>query len=251
VAWPRSKLTRPALGQKPLYSAVDHGHPIFLKQTDFASATRGGSWGTFAESFIRLNERALRELDIVPSVVARHPEPTIQLTPGGRAGAIPLCSAQSGSVVAGLVVKPRFGWMGVGEVMSETGWAASPIFLELPLVPGSARHVPPWVLAGPILFRLRALLATVIPGYAMHEEIRQNPRGQVLWQRYITQSLTRGVWQRLPCRFPDLNVDPIIRSYIRWSLERIRSDLVKVEEGEPVGRALILSHLVFWNNWRT
>ena len=142
--------------------------------------------------------------------------------------------------MAGLVVKPRFGWAGVGEVMSETGWSASPTFLELPLVPGSARHVPPWVLAGPILFRLWALLKTVTPGYAMHEEIRQTPRGRVLWSRYVAQSLTRGAWQRLPCRFPDLNVDPIIRSNIRWALERIRSDLVRVGEGEPVGGALIL-----------
>jgi hypothetical protein len=236
--------TRPSHGrtpsQKPLYIAVDHGRPILVKQTDFAPASRGGSWGTFAESFVRLNERALRDLDVAPNLVARHPEPTIQLTPGGRAGAIPLRSAQTGSVVAGLIVKPRFGWSGVGEVMSETGWSASPTFLELPLVPGSARQVPPWVLAGPILFRLKALLATVAPGYSMREEVRQTPRGQVLWPRYITQCLTRGTWQRLPCRFPDLSVDPIIQRNIRWAVERVRSELVRVGEGEPLGAALVL-----------
>jgi hypothetical protein len=177
--------------QKPLYAAVDHGRGILVKQADFARATRGGSWGTFAESFMRLNERALRELDVVPTLIPSHPEPAIQLTPGGRAGAIPLRSAESGSIVAGLIVRPRFGWTGVGAVMAETGWSASPIFLELPLVPGSARHVPPWVLAGPVLFRLRALLETITPRYAMREEVRQTPRGEVLWGATL-RSLSRG-----------------------------------------------------------
>ena len=231
---------RRAPSQKPLYEAVDHGKAVQLRQTDFAQATRGGSWGTFAESFIRFNERAMRELDVGVDLVASHPEPTIQLLPGGRAGAVPLRSAQTGSVVAGLVVKPRFGWAGVGAVLSDTGWAASPNFLELPLVPGSARHVPPWVLTGPVLYRLQALLKTVTRGYAVREEMRQSPRGRVLWPRYISESLTKGAWERLPCRFPDLAIDPNIRSSIRWAVERVRSELVRVGGTEPVGSALIL-----------
>lgn len=226
--------------QKPLYSAVDHGHPVLVRQTDFAPQTRGGSWGTFAESFIRFNEHALRELGITPNLVASHPEPTIQLSPSGRAGAVPLRSAQTGGVVAGLVVRPRFGWTGVGEVMSQTGWTASPKFLELPLVPGSARHVPPWVLAGPVLLRLQALLASMNPGYEIREEVRESPRGRVIWPRYINESLTRGVWQRLPCRFPDLTIDPLIRANVRWAVERVRLELTRIGAREPVVAALVL-----------
>ena len=244
MATRRSTANRPprrrAPSQKPLYEAVDHGQAVRLKQTDFALATRGGSWGTFAESFIRFNERAMRDLDVGVDLVASHPEPTIQLLPGGRAGAVPLRSAQTGSVVAGLVLKPPFGWAGVGAVMSDTGWAASPNFLELPLVPGSARHVPPWVLAGPVLYRLQALLNAVTRGYAVREEVRQSPRGRVIWPRYISESLTKGAWDRLPCRFPDLAIDPDIRSSIRWAVERVRSELVSVGGSEQVGAALIL-----------
>ena len=58
----------------------------------------------------------------------------LRLAPGGRAGAIPLRSAQSGHVVGGFVVRPRFGWAGVGRVLTETGWHAGPEFIEEPLV---------------------------------------------------------------------------------------------------------------------
>jgi len=139
---PASRSTRRwTPNQKPLYTAVDHGRAVHIRQTDFAPQSRSGGWGTFAESFIRFNEAPLRELDVTFNLVPSSPEPAIQLRPGGRAGAVPLRSAQTGAVVAGLVVKPRFGWAGVGSVMSETGWVASPAFLDAPLVPGSARQV--------------------------------------------------------------------------------------------------------------
>lgn len=226
-------------GQKPLYTAVDHGHAIVIRQSDFAPLSRGGGWGTFADSFIRFNERSLRELDVGVELVASNPEPAIRLSPGGNAGAIPLRSAQTGAVVAGLIVKPRFGWPGVGTVMSETGWAASPHFLDLPLVPGSARQVPPWVLAGPVLFRLQSLLANLSPGYSVREETLSAPRGRVVWPRYVSESLARGRWHRLPCRYPDLTFDPAIRSYVRWAVERVCADLVTVGHGEAVARALV------------
>ena len=231
---------RRTAAQRPLYEMSDHGHPIAVRQQDFAPPSRSGSWGTFAESFLRFNEKALRELDVAASLVPGRPEPTIHLVPGGRTGAIPLRSAQSGNPIAGLIVRPRFGWPGVGQVMSETGWAASPSFLELPLVPGSARQIPPWVLAGPVLFRLSALLDSIVPGYTVKEETRASPRGRIVWPRYLNESLARGAWHHVPCRFPDLSSDPELRSAIRWALERVRGDLVKVSRQEPVGLSLVL-----------
>lgn len=235
VALPRARPPK----QSAVYEAVDHGRPVLLRQADFAQPSRTGSWGTFAESFLRFNERPLRDLDIRADLVPSNPEPAIQLTPGGRTGAVPLRSAQTGAVVTGIVVKPRFGWPGVGAVMSEIGWAASPEFLELPLVPGSARHVPPWVLAGPVLFRLQALLQTVAPAYAAREEILRAPRGQVVWGRYLTESLSRGAWHRIPCCFPDLGVDPAIRSYIKWAAERVRLSLLSSGGVDHVANALV------------
>jgi len=210
-----------------------------LHQSDFAPPSRSGGWGTFAESLIKFNERSLLELDIRFELIPSSPEPTIQLKPGGHAGAVSLRSAQTGAVVAGLVIKPRFGWSGVGAVMSETGWTASPTFLDFPLVPGSARQVPPWVLAGPVLMRLQSLLANVTAGYTVREEVRASPRGQVLWTRYIAEALSKGAGHQIPCRYPDLSMDPEIRSYVRWAIERVRAELTAVGRTEAVAAALI------------
>ncbi len=232
--WKPSTVAEP----KRLYRAVDHGTPVRLRQADFAPPSRTGGWGPFAESFLRLNEKALAALDVSASVTPGSPEPTVQLAPGGRAGAVPLRSAQTGEVGAGLVVTPRFGWSGIGQVMAETGWAAAPEFVELPLVPGSAREVPPWVLAGPVLARLAELLHSIGRGYEAREAKLQVPRGRILWTRYVPESLVKGQWHKLPCVFPDLTKDPYLRRAIRWATERVQGDLVAIGGSDPVAQQL-------------
>jgi 5-methylcytosine-specific restriction endonuclease McrBC regulatory subunit McrC len=128
----------------------------------------------------------------------------------------------------------------VGPVLQETGWAASPDFLDLPLVPGSGREVPPWVLAGPVLARLERLLHNLRPGYEYLEERRQSPRGTLLWPVYAQRCLPSGRWHQLPCRFPDLRTDPTLRQAVRWTLERIQRDLAVTGGSDTV--ALALSH---------
>ena len=108
------------------------------------------------------------------------------LCPGGRAGAIPSLSAQTGHVASGFLVEPRFGWSGVGRVLVATGWAGAPEILDFPMVPGSGREVPPWVLARPVLHRLAQLLRTSHCGYRIEERVMQKPRGQIVWGRYVS-----------------------------------------------------------------
>jgi hypothetical protein len=186
-----------------------------------------------------MNAAALAALDVMPEVGSSDAGVRLRLVPGGRAGAIPLRSAQTGHVVAGLIVEPRFGWAGVGSVLSQTGWAAAPNFLEGPLVPGSGREVPPWVLAGPVLARLAELLNALRRGYHTREDVLRQPRGHILWPRYISESLARGRWAELPCRYPELAIDPILRRMTRWGLERVRTDLASVGGRDPVARLLI------------
>ena len=137
----RTGLTGPT--QQPLLGAVDNGRPVTVSPDFFAPAQRGGGWGPFAESFLRLNEASLRALDVKAELSPTSEGASIRLLPGGHAGAIPLRSAQSGKVAGGFVVRPRFGWAGVGHVLGEIGWYTSPEFLDAPLVPGSGREVPP------------------------------------------------------------------------------------------------------------
>jgi hypothetical protein len=172
-----------------------------------------------------MNEAALGHLDVKPEITGVESGVRLALIPGGRAGAVPLRSAQTGHVVGGFLVEPRFGWSGVGRVLSQTGWHAAPIFLEGPLVPGSGREVPPWVLAGPLLARLEELLGALRRGYETRESMVRQPRGRVVWNRYITESLAGGRWAQIPCRYPDLTTDPILRRITRWALDRLRRDL--------------------------
>jgi hypothetical protein len=229
----------PQLGpQKPLYAATDHGAAVLISPEPFAPPQRSGGWGPYLDTFLRTNERAFAMLDVRPEVRGGDDGAVLRLMPAGRAGAIPLRSAQTGQILGGFVVRPRFGWPGLGRVLSETGWHAAPEFLELPMVPGSGREVPPWVLAGPVLERMRALLQSMRRGYVEREDVLRRPRGHIDWTRYATGQLARGRWDALPCRYPDLSLDPQIRSVVRWTLERIHRDLVRVGGRDPIAVAL-------------
>lgn len=155
-AWASHAFPRPSA--KPLVSAVDNGPVVRLKPLDFAPAQRDRGWGAFVDGFVRANEPALGKLDCHVDIAGGPDGTEVRVRPGMRVGAVPLRSAQTMAVVGGLVVAPRFEWAGVGSVLTETGWDAAPEFLDLPLVPGSGREVPPWVLAGPVIGRLEQLL---------------------------------------------------------------------------------------------
>jgi hypothetical protein len=185
-----------------------------------------------------MNEVALNALEVEPLLKAGSNGAAVQLKPRGRAGAIPLKSAQTGEVVSGLVIRPRFGWSGVGQILTQIGWQAAPEFLSLPMVPGSGREIPPWVLAGPVLARLAALLSTIRRGYSLKEEVLLQPRGRIVWKEYIQSSLCRGRWHHLPCQYPDLGIDPELRGNVRWALERIRRELINVGKNDPVAALL-------------
>ena len=224
--------------QKPLFVGTDHGNPIILSAEHFAPKQQGGGWGAFAEPFLRANEEAFRCLELTPELGAGSQGAVIRLRPGGRAGAMPLRSAHTNHVVGGVVVKPRFDWTGVGRVLSDIGWHASPRFVDLPLVPGSGREVPPWVLAGPVIARLAELLERVRRGYRDAHEVLTKPRGQIVWTEYLAGPLRTGNWHRLPCRFPELSNDPYLRALVRWCLERVRRDLLETGAGDRTALSL-------------
>lgn len=224
---------------KPLLVATDHGQAVTVPPENFAGPNqRSGGWGSYPEAFFRLNASAFKALDIKTEVASNNNGIVVKLLPGGHSGAVPLKSALTGQIAGGLIVKPRFGWSGVGQILHETGWHAAPEFLELPLVPGSAREVPPWVLAGPVLARLKSLIDSLIPGFRQAEEVLIKPRGQIIWAKYLSNSLVKGKWHHIPCRFPDLATDPLLRRHIRWTLERIHQDILGAGGNDPIALSL-------------
>ncbi len=224
---------------KSLIVATDHGRSVVVPPDTFAPVQRSGDWGSYVEAFLRLNSESLQLLNVSPEVTGGSNGVVVRLAPGECAGAVPLRSCVNGQVAGGLLIKPRFGWSGVGQILQETGWHAAPEFPEMPMVPGSARSVPPWVLAGPVLSRLELLLRLLSPGYRQIVETTSKPRGRILWGDYVTKSLARGAWHHLPCRFPDLTADPVLRQFIRWALERLKRDLASVGVGDPVALSLV------------
>ena len=229
--------TRAAPQQGRLYRADDNGAGVELDPAAFGGSSEEG-WGRAYESFRRLNEEAFAVLGVRAQFQSTARGPVLTLYPGGNVGAIPLRSGTSGHVVAGYVVRPRFGWSGVGSILSETGWHSAPTILSMPLVPGSGREVPPWVLAGPVIARLRALLEQLRRGFDFKEDTPLSPRGTIQWARYLRTSLPTGRWHHIPCRFPDLSTDPVLRGAIRWTLERVLAELGVVAADDRIALGL-------------
>jgi hypothetical protein len=224
---------------QPLLHGVDSGAPIFVNPTPFIIESREQGWGSYLDGFLERNRVAFDALCLEPRIVAGRGGVRLELSPGLRAGAVPLRSAVTGKVAGGIVISPRFGWPGVGRVLSATGWGSAPELIDLPLVPGSGREIPPWVLAGPVLQRLSDLLSHLRPGYRECCEVRTHPRGQIQWTAYLNHSFPKGRWHHLPSKFSELGTDSRLREAIRWTLERLYGDLSACGGNDATGRSLV------------
>jgi hypothetical protein len=189
----------------------------------------GGRW---VEPFMVANGVFLNQLAIKADIDS-HDELRVRLTPGSRIGAIPLLSPTTRRVAAGLLVTPRFRWSALGAVLGDIGFTLEPSVGGAPMVPGSARSVPSWLLAAPVLRRLEALLRQRRRGFIEREEERVSPRGRIDWSHYANRGLATGRWTSLLCRFPDPDDDPDLMSAVRWTLGRIQDDLEDYRDSVP------------------
>ena len=219
----RASLVTAASSARPLLRAVDHGEPFAVRAADVAAS--GDRW---VESFLAANLDKLRRLDLRHEVRA-DPELRLMLRPGARIGAIPLLSPSTRRVAAGLLIEPRFRWSALGAVFNAIGFSVEPSLGGAPLVPGSAREVPPWLLAGApviegLLHPLRPAAAPSSsgrrPGPALEDESSgaRGPRG----------ILPRGAWASFPCCYSEPDDDPDLMASVRWTLARLEEDLSSV-----------------------
>lgn len=240
---PRRVSSRPppagARNRATLVGLTDNGSPRALDPTLFRMGGRDQSWGPWLDGFLRANRAGFEALEIRPDVTAEPGRVRLTLRAGERIGAVPLRAPDTQHIVGGVIVRPRYGWNDLGALLSAAGWTASPDLLPLPLVPGSAREVPPWVIAGPVVNRLEQLLRELRPGFEWQEDVRSSPRGQILWNRYLREQLPSGRLHHLPCRFSDLGRDQRLRSLLRWGLERVAGSLRIRTVTDPLSRALL------------
>lgn len=181
--------------------------------------------GHLAEQFLRINRPTFEAFEIEAYSTYDGRGVDLVMETGRQVGALPLKSPTSGSADYGMVVKPRFGWSGVGPVLAQTGWRVTPDILNLPQLPKSDREVPPWVLSSVILPKIRSLLHDVDRRFEFVDEDRRAPRGRVDWQTYATKRLSRGRFLDVPCHFPDLRDDRDLMGAIHFALRSHRASL--------------------------
>jgi len=225
----RQRITRGLLevpSGRPLVEAVDHGPDVRLDAGVVGCV--GDRW---IEPFLEANARYLRRLNISAAVDTRGG--ALRLTPGCRIGAVPLLSPSTRRVAAGLLVKPRFRWAALGAVLGDIGFAIEPSLGGTPLVPGSAREVPPWILAAPVIRRLEAFLRRRKRGFTVRQEVRNSPRGRVDWSHWARAHVPAGRWTTLPCQFSEPDDDPTLMAAVRWTLGRLDDELAIFQDSLP------------------
>ncbi len=171
-----------------------------------------------ADQFLERNRPRFRALDI--EVQPRYDGARVELLvrAGIKIGAIPLLSPTTGKSDYGIVVRPRFAWTGIGEILGATGWRIIPTPLSLPLLPRSERKIPPWVLSTIVIARIAALLKSLERRFELIAEERRAPRGRVDWSEYARRQIGRSRFLNVPCRFPDLRDDRALKAAIRSPL---------------------------------
>jgi McrBC 5-methylcytosine restriction system component len=173
-----------------------------------------------ANQFIRQNQGILNQFGVIAEMAYDGSNVDLIFRTSTRIGALPLVSPKSGRPDFGLVIQPRFGWQGIGPMLSEMGWRIVPQPLRLPMLPRSDRKIPAWVLSTIVLLRLRALLDRLERRFEFSEADCPAPRGSVRWNEYATERLPFARFLNVPCRFPDLRDDQELKAAIHFTLRR-------------------------------
>lgn len=194
-----------------------------------------------AGQFIRQNQALTSLLDVRIDRDYDGNDVRLVIHSGSAVGAIPLISPITARPDFGLVIQPRFPWAGIGPMLAEMGWRISPAPLRLPLLRRSERRVPLWVLSSMVLVRLRALLDLLGRRFELTTERLRAPRGGVHWAEYATRSLPHAEFLSIPCTFPDLRDDRLLKGAIRYAVERqVRALETQKEHGAFVHKLIEL-----------
>ena len=97
-----------------------------------------------------------------------------------------------------LIVRPRFGWSGLGRTLGASGFKVIPQILSLPLLPKTEREIPDWVLSVTILPRLKAMLDQLARRFEIVETVRMAPHGLVNWGSYVKRETPSNEVSRRP-----------------------------------------------------
>lgn len=187
-----------------------------------------------ATSLLRANGGILRDFGIDADVRRIDGASVVAVRTSTRIGAFPLISPVNGRPDLGLMIEPRFSWASLGEVLSITGFKVVPRLLPLPDIPQSDRRLPPWVLSSIVLDRIQRLLESMARRFVITCVDLPAPKGAVDWSEYAGRRLAVGRPLEVPCRFPDLRDDEMLRSAIHFVLREHQCALQAQRSGGVV-----------------
>jgi hypothetical protein len=221
----------------PDYSRVTRSAVEFFGSKN--SADPQAQAARLADQFIKQNLSIFQLLQVDVQRDYDGKDVLLNIESRGAVGAVPLRSPLTARHELGLVVQPRFPWSGIGPMLAEMGWLISPAPLKLPLLKRSERRVPLWVLSFMILARLKALLDRLDRRFEVLTETRSAPKGRIEWTQYATCQMPRGDFLSVPCTFPDLRDDRLLKGAIRFAVEKqLRSLETQCEQGAFVHRLI-------------
>jgi hypothetical protein len=173
-----------------------------------------------AKQFIEQNIGILSKFDIQASQDYDGNNLWLVIKTGIKVGAFPLLSPTSGKPEYGMVIKPRFEWAGIGNMLAQMGWRIVPTLLKLPLIPGTERKVPPWVLSSIILIRVRGLLDQLERRFELIHSIQPAPKGTVDWSDYAIRKIPNAQFLQISCQYPDLLENRTLLAAVHYILRK-------------------------------
>jgi hypothetical protein len=135
-------------------------------------------------------------------------------------GAFPVVSPLSGKAEVSLVVRPRFGWAGLGASLGRSGFKVIPRILPLGLLPKTEREIPSWVMSTTVLPRLKAMMRRLSRRFEMVDGEHAAPRGTVDWAVYARERVPAMKFLSVPCRHPDLVENRELWAAIHFTLRK-------------------------------
>jgi hypothetical protein len=198
-----------------------------------------GQSARLAEQFLQQNDTVLSMLGVRAHSEFDGSRVRIAFECSTTIGAVPLRSPVTGRCDYGLLVRPRFEWAGIGTMLSQMGWRVVPQPLDLSLLPQSDRRIPRWLLASIVLLRVERLLSEIARRFEFISEVRSAPKGRVDWTRYATTNTSRARLLSVPCTFPDLRDDALLKAAIRFTLAKQRESLATQRSADTITSVLM------------
>lgn len=175
--------------------------------------------------FIKLNRKPFERLQVEPDIHYTGDAVSLRLASHAKIGAVPLWSPVTYKPELSLICKPRFGWDGIGPVLSYTGWRTLPQMLSMPQLRISERRIPPWVLSSVVLQRLEELIRQLDRRFEMTEAYHHAPKGRVHWDEYIRSQVPKGKFLNLRCSYPELQENAQLKAMVHFALKRQQQSL--------------------------